>query len=229
MTSLVLLPGMDGTGRLFGEFVEALDAAIPPLVVSYPDAALGYGDLERVARERLPARSRYALLGESFSGPVAVSVAASAPPGLCGLILCCSFVRNPRPALGWLGPAARMLPIPPASRRLAGAALLGRFDTPALRRDLHETLSLVSAATLRARIREVLAVDVTAQLSKVRVPVLCLVASEDRVVPRSAARRIAATFPSARIAEVEGPHLLLQAVPRESAEIVRDFLRGLGG
>jgi len=34
--TLLLLPGMDGTGELFADFVKLLPVWIKPLVVSYP-------------------------------------------------------------------------------------------------------------------------------------------------------------------------------------------------
>ncbi len=40
--ALVLLPGMDGTGRLFARFLRALPEAYLPIVVSYPpDSVIG--------------------------------------------------------------------------------------------------------------------------------------------------------------------------------------------
>ncbi|MBX9790721.1 MAG: hypothetical protein K2Y37_17530 [Pirellulales bacterium] len=41
MTTLVLLPGLDGTGSLFADFVSALDGQIETVVVAYP-ARVGY-------------------------------------------------------------------------------------------------------------------------------------------------------------------------------------------
>src|SRR5262245_59360933 len=104
MAALVLLPGMDGTSKLREEFVAALRPTIEATVVSYPnDQVLGYPKLEALVRSALPADRPYILLGESFSGPIAIAIAASCPAGLVGLILCGSFARNPRPILGSLG------------------------------------------------------------------------------------------------------------------------------
>jgi pimeloyl-ACP methyl ester carboxylesterase len=103
MITSVLLPGMDGTGVLFADFVASLPPEFKPLVVAYPnDPKLGYPELEVLARAALPRDQRFILLGESFSGPVAISIAASNPPGLLGLILCCTFARSPHPLLAQL-------------------------------------------------------------------------------------------------------------------------------
>jgi pimeloyl-ACP methyl ester carboxylesterase len=101
--ALVLLPGMDGTASLFSEFSTALGAEFEVIPVSYPsDVPLGYRELEQVARAALPEDKPFVLLGESFSGPIAIAIAASSPPGLLGLVLCCSFARNPLPLVATL-------------------------------------------------------------------------------------------------------------------------------
>jgi hypothetical protein len=52
---LVLLPGLDGTGKLFTAFVRALGAGVESLIVGYsPDESLGYEELELKVRAALP-------------------------------------------------------------------------------------------------------------------------------------------------------------------------------
>jgi pimeloyl-[acyl-carrier protein] methyl ester esterase len=94
--TIVLLPGMDGTGKLFAGFVAALGDAARPVVVAYPtDSQLDYRQLIDVARTFLPLGEPFVLLGESFSGPIAIALAAERPAGLFALVLCCSFAPNP--------------------------------------------------------------------------------------------------------------------------------------
>src|ERR1700747_688914 len=111
MITLALLPGMDGTGVFFDDFVTALGSEFKPVVVAYPNApSLGYSELETLARAALPRDEPFLLLGESFSGPIAISVAASNSRGLLGLILCCTFARNPHPLLPLVCATLRPLP-----------------------------------------------------------------------------------------------------------------------
>src|SRR6476660_4945010 len=54
MASLVLLPGMDGTGALFAPFIAALGSDTSGTVVDYPtDQALGYAALEALVRSQV--------------------------------------------------------------------------------------------------------------------------------------------------------------------------------
>ncbi len=109
--ALVLLPGLDGTGILFNQFVEAIEPCVRTRrIVAYPpDEPLGYAELEALTREALPRDRPCVVLGESFSGPIAIRLAAERPPQVVGLILCVTFAKNPYPLLGCRqrrGPAA---------------------------------------------------------------------------------------------------------------------------
>lgn len=225
---LVLLPGLDGTGLLFEDFVAALGPDLDPIVVRYPpDVPLGYAELEPLARKSLPSGNPFVLLGESFAGPLAISIAASAPPGLAGLILCCSFASNPRPYLGKLAFLSPYLPVRGFPRSIFAKYFMGRFASQDLASKLAKASERVAPDVFRHRIRAVCGVDYSAKLRQVRVPILYLRASMDRIVPRSASKRVKRLAPSTRIIEIDAPHYLLQARPEEAVATVSEFAREL--
>lgn len=225
MVALVLLPGLDGTGVLFADFAASFGPDVKVIVASYPtDVAVGYSELEPIARSFLPNDQPFFLLGESFSGPIAVSIAASRPPGLLGLVLCCSFARSPRPSLVLFRPLLAVAPVAALPLELISFFVLGRFSSPALRRSLAESLAQVSPSVLRARARAALSVDVSALLARVSVPVLYLRASEDRVVPESASQSVVALASAAKVVEFLAPHFLLQVLPSQVAVVVSEFM-----
>ena len=91
----MLLPGLDGTGKLFANFLAVLPPTIEARVIDYPtDEPLTYEQLELRVRAALPSDRPFVLLGESFGGPIAIRIAASPPPGLAGLILCGTFASR---------------------------------------------------------------------------------------------------------------------------------------
>jgi pimeloyl-ACP methyl ester carboxylesterase len=230
MVTLVLLPGLDGTGQLFADFAASFGPDVKVIVVSYPtDAAVGYSELEPIARSFLPQDQPFFLLGESFSGPIAISIAASRPSGLLGLVLCCSFARTPRPALGVLLPLLAVAPVAALPLALLSFLLLGRFSSTTLRRSLAASLAQVSPSALRARARAALTVDVSASLGRIGVPMLYLRASEDRVVPESASQSVIALAPDTTIAEFQAPHFLLQVLPAQAAVAVCEFMENVHG
>lgn len=228
MVSIVLLPGLDGTGSLFAEFASALGPDFEVISVPYPtEVALGYSELEQIARAALPKDKPFVLLGESFSGPIAISIAASAPVGLLGLVLCCSFARNPLPILAPARSLVRLLPVRAVPPSLLRFFLLGRFSSPSLSLRFRRALSLVSPQALKARVLAVLSIDVSSKLRSVAVPILYLRASEDRVVPRASSALVASLAPAVRVVELEAPHFLLQAIPSSASAVVSEFVTRL--
>jgi pimeloyl-[acyl-carrier protein] methyl ester esterase len=57
------------------------------------------------------------------------------------------------------------------------------------------------------------------------VPILCLVARHDRLIPRSAARAIQKYSHAARVVVLDGPHCLLQCVPEAAARQITQFMQ----
>ncbi|WP_445147021.1 alpha/beta fold hydrolase [Dyella sp. Tek66A03] len=223
--TLVLLPGMDGTGELFEPIVAAVGQRFPVKIIRYPASEpLGYPELESVVRSSLPTDGPFVVLGESFSGPIAVAVAASHPNGLIGLVLCCTFVRNPRPRLRPLSFLIDALPTGSLFARGAGVALLGRFSTPELRQMFLRAVAKVAPATFRARLRSVLEVDVTNELAAVQVPILYVRAVADSVVPAGAAELVKSIQPKLKLVDVRAPHFLLQVEPGKAADLIGEFV-----
>lgn len=230
MVALVLLPGLDGTGQMFADFVASFGPEVRTIVASYPsNTPLGYAELEPIARSFLPQNQPFYLLAESFSGPIAISIAASSPPGLLGLILCCSFARNPLPLFALFRPVVRVAPVSALPMALLSFFVLGRFASPSLRGALARSLALVSPSVLRARACAALSVNVSASLPRIKVPVLYLRASEDRIVHRSSSALVVSLAQNAKLAEFAAPHFLLQVVPSQAASLVSGFMGGGSG
>lgn len=226
MPALVLLPGLDGTGDLFDPLVEALPVGVRSTVVRYTSPALGtYAECRAAVLERLPRNEPYVLVGESFSGPIATSIAATNPPGLRGLVFVASFVSSPRRMLTWLSALIRLMPTHGAPGRITDFLLLGRFATPELRRRIADAMAQITPAIARQRLREIALTSSSEELSRVRVPVLYVRATHDRLVPRSSGEQVARLSPLTKVVDVEAPHMLLQCAPRECAKAICDFAR----
>lgn len=226
--AIVLLPGMDSSGTLFAGFVAALGISTDAVIVSYPaDRQLGYLELEQFARAHLPVDHRFVILGESFSGPVAIALAAASPPGLLGLILCCTFARNPVPLLRPLKPFIGLLPVFPRLSRLLSPVLFGGYTSPELRRALNLAITSVPAPILRHRLHAVLSVDEVAALKRVQVPILYLQADADQIVTKAAFALIRSLQPTVELAVLPGPHILLQTNPVGAARVVTRFIRSV--
>lgn len=225
MPRILLLPGMDGTDALFRPFVTGCPPEVTVQTVEYDrvDAASYEALCEHVAAI-LPEED-FVLLGWSFSGPLALKLAARGLPRLRGVILVTSFAWRPvrylpawtklfaRPSLFTLYPLASM-----------AQALLYGYATPELKALQTEAFGRTTSRILAARARMLLEVDARDELRACPVPILCLRASHDRVIHRSHAQTILAEAPKATLVDVPGPHLCLATHPREAWDAIAAFL-----
>lgn len=220
---------MDGTGRLFAPFVLMLPDWLTPLVVAYPsDPLLDLPALLDVVLAALPDDRQFVLLGESFSGPLAVMAAARNPKGLFGVILCASFIKFPL-ALPLFLRRVISHPVMGIFRgsRLVLQQLLGNEASAELHNLLATTLTAVQPRLLSARARLLIKLDCTDHLLACTVPILAIHATQDRLVPLRNAAMISSVRPDCTIAEIAGPHLILQRQPHKAAEIVSRFVLSL--
>ena len=226
---LIILPGLDGSGRLSVPFMQALEAhGIQSEVIAYPvGRAMGYDALRDWLRPQLLERPPFVLLGESFSGPLAVMLGTTGLTPLRGIILSTTFARAPVPVPSALARVLQLpLPLPPVA--LLARFLFGRWRTPSLEVALRDALAGTLPCVLRARAMATLRIDVRALLPVISMPVLCLHANEDRLLQASALQSIERGLRQpAESHLLDGPHLLLQARPIEAAASVASWLRTL--
>ena len=226
-TKLVLLPGMDGTGQLFKEFVDALPEALETVTVRYPtERCLSYAELEDLVRTACPISGPFVLLAESFSTPLAIKYAAANPANHEGLVLCAGFATSPvrscrRFLASLLAPLMFHVPLPNFAAKLW---LVGPGAAPSLLTAVRSAVSSVQSKVLAARLRAVLEFDVRAELGRVAVPILYIQASQDRLVRASCLEELRRIKPRMAVAVLEGPHLLLQREPRRAAAVVTVFV-----
>ncbi|MBE5314095.1 MAG: alpha/beta hydrolase [Xanthomonadales bacterium] len=225
---LILLPGLDGTGRLFASLIESLaECGVSARAIGYPaHEALGYVELEHRVRAELPAANPFVLLAESFSGPIALRIGAAPPANLLGLILSTTFAMRPTSLLGPLSGSVRWARLRPPMF-LLDWFLMGPWSNQALRSGLAAALAEVSVSVLSQRAFEALHVDATDAARQQRRPSLILRASQDRLLGANAFRQLANALQPERMHEVKGPHLLLQTQPRLCAGLIAEFLQTL--
>jgi pimeloyl-ACP methyl ester carboxylesterase len=227
---LVLLPGMHGTGELFAEFMSMIPEQERIEAPHYPtNASPSYSQLLKMVESIVPPSEDFVLLAESFSTPLAIQYASTNPPNLRGLILCAGFATSP--LRGWrrsfaqlIAPVAFRLPLP----KIAIARFLIGANAPeSLHAAVRAAIRSVKPAVLSARLHQILAVDVRLALSKVSMPILYVRAIQDRLVRDSCLEEIQRINPQIEVAQIRGPHFILQREPRQSADVVVKFLKNL--
>jgi len=226
--ALLLLPGMDGTGKLFSDFVTMLPGWIEPQLVGYPrDQKLSYEELVPILKSVIPSDRPFVVLAESFSTPLAVRFAAEKPKNLRGLVLCAGFSRPPsrgilsRIAVA-LGPICFSFGLP---KYVCRHFLVGDDAPTALVDKVCEIVSSVPAGVLAHRLRSVMTCDVDRELLTISIPMLCIAGIEDRLLHISSIEKLKQMKPDVPLARIHAPHLILQAKPHEATDVVVPFLR----
>jgi pimeloyl-[acyl-carrier protein] methyl ester esterase len=227
---LILLPGLDGTGELFTDFVKALPDGFEAEVVRYPtDRYLLYEQLATFVESAASMAHRFVLVAESFSTPLAIRYAATKPPNLRGIVICAGFVASP--ARGWRRPFYSLLSRISFSvsmpRFAAKYFIVGLDAPPSLVDSVRAAIASVKPSVLSARVRATLGCDERAALQQVNLPILYLQADQDRLVDQSCREEIQRIRPETTLAVVRGPHLLFQAKPQATADCVANFVRQL--
>ncbi len=217
--TLVLMPGLDGTGRLFEPVIPLLEKHFRLAVVTYPDLD-SFNDYINCARSQLPAEPGYSILAESFSGPVALALMTQLGDQIGPSVLSATFARSPLQALTRL---AAIVPSQMFSIGTLNEYCLDVFaysgtddtDTKPLAVDITKQLD---GALLQHRITVLSRIDITALLPEIEVPLLYLRATRDRVVSESHAAMLQRNLPHMQRVDIDAPHLLLQTRPRECCE-----------
>ena len=219
----VLLPGLDGTGDLFAPFLAAAPQGLHPVVVDYPTGEGSVAVLKQRVLERLV--HNCVVIAESFSGPIAVHIASD--PRVRALVLCNSFISSPvSPALRHLVLAPMFgLPLPGLIiRRL----LLGPNVDPSLIDLARSAIRRVPMTVMAQRLRQTLQSDGREAARSLARPILYLRGINDNLLSECSWRDLHATRPDAQIVRIGGPHLLLQASPRECWQAILHFIAETG-
>ncbi|MBI1423201.1 MAG: alpha/beta fold hydrolase [Gammaproteobacteria bacterium] len=224
----VLLPGLDGTGRMFDPLIAQLPDSLCPRVIAYPTQhMLNYAQLTDYVLSQLPVAEPFVLIAESFAGPLALQISTRIGPNLSAMVLCATFVSNPRPYLAWLAPLLlheSLVSITPP-KWLVRYLGLG-FDTPdALLNRVLAVHKQVAAQVFQHRLQEVIRMDVRELWRQCRRPMLHLYATHDHTVPLRASREMQRLRPDIPSIGIDGPHLLLQTRARQCAALIEKFLK----
>jgi pimeloyl-[acyl-carrier protein] methyl ester esterase len=225
--TLVLLPGLDGTGNLFASLIPELPRTLNVITAAYPSARyMPYPELVSWVSKLVPKDGPFAILGESYGSTVAVKFAATHPPNLTGVILCAGFISNP--VRRW-GPLPKLLARPLFFRFrppdfLREYFTLGFGAPESLKLALRRSVRSVNFEAFAKRARAAIDCNAREEIREVKVPLLYLQATNDRLVGSNCLDEIKKLRPETISISIRAPHLLLQREPRAAAEAIAQFL-----
>lgn len=220
---IVLLPGFDGTGELFADFVQVIGDGHSLTIASYR-AEVTLDDYIETVSALLPTEP-CVLIAESFSGPIAMALAEAHQNRIAKLVLCATFAVSPFRALTRL---ARFLPAKCLAPSLATRVLLRTLCLSGERGELVDRVftivSRIHPNTIKRRVELLSQLDMRQIAGGIRVPSLVLRSTRDRLVSKSNHRKLIQALRSPNVQSVHGPHLLLQSRPGECWGAIRKFV-----
>jgi len=223
---LILLPGLDGTGRLFSAFIRELNEDIQCSVIAYPHRkGMSYLELSEYVSSKLPKNEPYAVLAESFSGPVGYLLARQAQPNLRTMIFVASFLRNPNPRLMFLTkilPVSMLLRLSPPNWLIRKWMLGSDVDDESVSL-FKSVLKLVPREVLSFRMEQIKQIKL--ELGEINLPVYYIQALRDMLVSDKCAVDFYKICPALRIEQIEGPHFILQSKASECAKLISAITR----
>ena len=218
----MLLPGLHGTSELFDPFVAAAPDHVRPVVFPLPEKG-SYAELTQELRGQLP-QGPFALLAESFSGPLAIALAREMPERVVGIILSNTFVSPPRSRLFRFLPWSLLLRIPAPGWAIR-SLVAGWRSSPELVAAVRIAIRRQPPGVLAARMHAIFTLPRSGPQPVIDVPLLLFTGSEDHLVPPSAAaaglERVSRSWTRVTL---RAPHLLLQTAAAEAWTAIAEFL-----
>jgi len=222
---IVLLPGMDGTGKLFAPLIGLFSEGSQVKVIDYPvDKNLDYTQLEAYIRSRLPVREPFILVAESFSGFLAYTIACDPPKNLRSIVFVATFLSPPNRLIHYL----IKLPLKWLFRLPVPGVLIRHF---LLGTDADDNLIALFQKVLRYLPGDLLASRITL-MSQLRIrdvqiinlPCAYIFATEDKLISRNHIDEFRSSIPHIEIIELRAPHFILQSKPLECIEVIKRYL-----
>ena len=223
--TLVLLPGLNGTAGLFDPLLAVATDEYELMVISYPTHEVkSYAELTDYVLEKISAiEGRFVVVGESFSGPIAVFLAANHIRGLSGIILVATFIHPPYFSffkyLPWTLIFKLAKPVYWLRIKVSNANKANILKAASIE------LQKVKPPVLAARVKAALTVDAVSSLEKVNIPVVYFRANYDVVVPAWNVKKILTVKPDVKVISFNTHHFLLQSAPHAAWQTISNLCR----
>lgn len=223
--TIVLLPGLNGTASLYDPLLSVATSEYELMVISYPTHQVNsYEELTEYVLEKLGSiKGLFVVVGESFSGPIAILLSAKSISGLIGTILVATFASAPYFTLAKYLPWTLIFKL---AKIICWVQIkLSNAKKASILKAASIELQKVSPAVLAARTRAALRVDVSKELQKSRVPIVYFSAKYDVVVPKWNLKKIIKIKPDINVVTFNTNHFLLQSVPQQAWEAIDKFIK----
>ena len=222
---MVLLPGLNGTEGLFKPLIDNTPEDINVVAIPYPThEKYSYPELADVVKAKLQElETPFILIGESFSGPIALMQCKHQLQGLVGIVLVATFVTAPNIGLG------RFLPWHFGFKLATPLYAIRQSISTGVTRQFIQSISTelqkVAPSVLAHRIQSIFNVNVIQELKDCPVPIVYFRGTKDIVVPSRNLKLILKYKPDVQVAQFDTQHFLLQSKPQQAWQEILSFIQ----
>ena len=222
---LVLLPGVDGTGRLFEQLLQNYSGETQ--VIPLPESgSQSHAVMAEYICKQLPDED-VILLAESYSGSIVPHLLNMPDCRIKAVVFTASFLSPPNKSLLALAQHAPIhwLSGLPCTSFVHKALFLGRSVPSSTLKEFVEVLHSVPESVLKQRLQELQNIEIPH--IEYEVPAAYIQATQDKLVLPHKSQEMNAAFKNISYYRIEAPHFVLQAKPQESAQLIESAIKAM--
>jgi len=192
---VILMPGLDGSGKFFRDFCTFLPDSPNTTVISYPEKKMTFEELASHTATKINVSAPLIVIAESFSGPIFFKLIELYPgikSRLIKVVLCATFCRSPQAFLCRLSsllPLSLLMNLPIQKLVLKYIFFDNKTELKYFNYYL-EHYAGFDKKVLASRVRQLRSFDYIKSVQSLTSECMYLQATNDYLVPRSAGKYI---------------------------------------
>jgi len=220
--TVILLPGLDGTGLLFRPLLEELPSSLDIEVISLDKLNGSTYHEQAIEIASTLTNQKLLLVAESYSGRIAYELCEQLSKNITGIVFIASFIDSPSVTakLAKLIPVFMLKPSP-ISKWLLGKMGFSGFGNKALVNRVFESLAIADKHKLKARLKNIS--NLSAPTKTYDISCVYIQPSTDLLVSSKAAQNIKTVFPNTELVSLQGGHFIAQSNPAGCAKVIQNI------
>ncbi len=220
---VLLIPGMDGTGKLFSPLLDELPSGLDTQVICLNDLITQNPIEQALEIASLIGSEEVIILSESYSGYIAYHLALLPNLNIKHVIFAASFLENPT----WLSRLNKLLPLNLVRSGLIpdialSTVLFAQRNNKNLVKLFMSSLNLVNNSTLRQRLKAI--ANLVRPNKLVSVPCTYVQASNDYLVSKRAVDVFKELCININIVKANGGHFIVQSNSHYFSKLVQGII-----
>ncbi len=220
---VLLIPGMDGTGKLFSPLLAELPSGLDTQVICLNELTTQTPIEQALEIAFLIGSEEVIVLSESYSGYIAYHLSLLPNTNIRHVIFAASFLENPT----WLSRLNELLPLNLVRSGLIpdfalSSVLFAQPNNKKLVKIFNSSLKLISNSMLRHRLRVI--ANMVRPSESLSVPCTYVQASNDYLVSYKSVDVFKELCININIVQANGGHFIVQSNPHYFSKLVQEVI-----